>query len=105
MAASTKKPAAKKAAAKKTTTRARTAAKLTVTQTRLLEGQFDTFASKGTSLAAKLVDIEAKWDDKDAFVPKKVAASRAKLTEALALVDEAKQEFAEIGEQYRSFFG
>jgi len=94
-----KKAAAKKAPAK------RTAQKLTVTQTKLLEGQFDTFTKKGTELAGKLVDIENRWDDKDAFVPTKVADARGKLTEALALIDDAKTDFAEIGEQYRSFFG
>jgi hypothetical protein len=101
------KTATKKATAKKPApaTRRRSAAKLTITQTRMIEGQFDTFANRGTSLAGKLVDIEAKWDDKEAFVPAKVSASRAKLAEALILIDEAKAEFAEIGDQYRSFFG
>lgn len=96
-----KKPAAKKPAAKKT----RTAQKLTVTQTKLIETQFDTWAKKGSDLGAKLTDIEARFENKDSFVPQQVEAARTKLVEALALADEAKAEFAKIGEQYRSFFG
>ena len=98
-----KKPAAKKAAA--APKKARTAQKLTVTQTKLIEAQFDTWAKKGADLGTKLTDIEARFDNKDSFVPQQVEAARTKLVEALALADEAKAEFAKIGEQYRSFFG
>lgn len=101
-----KKSAAEKKAAPKTEAKkARSTQKLTVTQTRLIEGQFGTFSKKGEELATKLTDIEARFDNKDSFVPQQVEASRSKLVEALALIDEAKAEFAKIGEQYRSFFG
>lgn len=103
MAAARKKTVAEKTAA--APKKPRTTQKLTVTQTKLIESQFDTWAKKGADLGAKLTDIEARFDDKDSFVPHQVEASRSKLVEALALVDEAKAEFIKIGEQYRSFFG
>jgi hypothetical protein len=100
--ATNKKPAAKKTAAPK---KARTAQKLTITQTKAIESWFDAWAKKGGDLGAKLTDIEARFENKDSFVPQQVEASRAKLVEALTIADEAKAEFAKIGVQYRSFFG
>lgn len=106
-AATEKKPAAKKKAAPKTeqVRRPRQTAKLTQTQTRLIEAQFDTFSNKGSELGTKLTDIEARFENKDGFIPTQLAASREKLVEALALVDEAKAEFTKIGVEMRNFFG
>jgi hypothetical protein len=84
---------------------ARKSQALTLTQATQIEAQFDTFASKGQQLAQKLVDIEARFPKKDSFVPQKVAEAREKLVEALATIDESKELFAEVGAQYREFFG
>lgn len=85
--------------------RARPAAKLTMSQTKVLEAQFDTRLKDVTALDGKLVEIEDKFEEKDAFVPAQVGAAREKLAQALVLIGESKDEFAKIGEQYRTFFG
>lgn len=107
--AASKKPAAKKdeadAPAPKRTVN-RTSQKLTMSQTKVLEAQFDTRLKDVAALDGKLAEVEAKFgDNPESFVPTQVIAARVKLAEALVSVGEAKAEFEKIGEQYRTFFG
>lgn len=101
----------KKASAKKSEPKAekeprkRATSKLTMTQTKVVEGQFETRLKDLTALDNRLAEIEERFDNPDSFVPKQVAASRLKLGEALLALGEAKTDFENIGEQYRSFFG
>lgn len=97
--AAAKKTTAKKAPAKRTTQ------KLTISQTKVVEAQFDTRLKDITALDGKLTEIEARFDNNESFVPAQVTAARLKLGEAVLALGQAKDEFAKIGEQYRTFFG
>lgn len=109
-ATATKKAAAKKddaaPAAEAKPARQRTVQKLTMSQTKVIEAQFDTRLKDTTTLDGKLAEIEAKFDEgSELFVPAQVSKARLKVAEALVALDEAKAEFEKIGEQYRTFFG
>lgn len=87
-------------------TRVRTAQKLTMSQTKVIEAQFDTRIKDANALDGKLVEILDKFNDNhDTFVPTKIVAARQALADGIALIELSKAEFAEIGEKYRSFFG
>lgn len=98
--------AAKPATTKKRTVQ-RTSQKLTMSQTKVFEGQFDTRLKDITTLDGRLAEIENKWpeDQRESFVPAQVAAARLKIGEALVNLGDARAEFEKIGEQYRTFFG
>lgn len=113
-----KKPAAKKAAAKdepveaapkkeKTATRPqRVSARITVTQTKVLESQFDTTSKKIEELDKKLAEVEQRFDDKpDHSFATAVKQSRRELQVAAEALTSAKASFSEIGETLRDFFG
>lgn len=87
-------------------TRQRTTQKLTMSQTKVLEAQYDTRIKDAKALDGKLDEILVKFgDDTESYVPTQVTEARAKLADGIAAMEESKALFAEIGEKYRSFFG
>lgn len=84
----------------------RTSQKLTMSQTKVIEAQFETRIKDVTTLDGKLAEIELKFaENAESFVPTQIGAARLKVGEALVALNEAKAEFEKIGEQYRTFFG
>lgn len=84
---------------------ARVSARVNLTTTKVIEGQFDTTAKKVEELDKKLVEVEQKFSDKpDHPFALKVKASREALASAAENLVTAKDEFAEIGETLRDFF-
>lgn len=83
----------------------RTAARITLTQTKLIEDQFDTQSKRIKALDAKLVEVIKGYEDKpEHMVPTKAQAAREELAKAAEAVVAAKESFAEIGEAMRDFF-
>lgn len=113
-AAASKKAASKKAASKKDeTTEAaaekkavkRTSARITLTQTKVIEDQFDTQSKRIAALDEKLVDVIKGYEDKpEHMVALKAQEARDELAKAAEAIVAAKENFAEIGEAMRDFF-
>jgi hypothetical protein len=83
----------------------RTSARVTLTQTKTIEAQFDTTSKKVDELDKKLVEVIKGYEDKpEHSVPVKAQAARDKLAEAAAAIVEGKEAFEEIGEALREFF-
>lgn len=100
------KPADKKPAEAKKPAAARVSAKITLTQTRTLESQYDTTSKKIEDLDKKLVEIEARFIDRpEHIVAAQTTKARADLKVAAEAMVASKDAFAEIGEALRDFFG
>lgn len=114
-ATAAKKPAAKKDAAPKKDDAPkpeaakpkakRTSARVTLTQTKTIEAQFDTTSKKVEDLDKKLVEVIKGYEDKpEHSVPVKAQEARDKLAAAAEAIVDSKVLFEEIGEALREFF-
>ncbi len=104
-AAAAAKKVAPPAPAKPKRTVKRTSARITLTQTRAIEAQFDTTSKKVEELDKKLVEVIKGYEDKPGHsVPLKAQAAREHLARAAEAIVDSKTAFEEIGEALREFF-